>query len=1029
MGKQVGSINDILVNTYGAASGSVNVEGIDAYAPAYKVEAALREELSGLNEKEDRTPEEDELRDKMASAFEEINNLRIDLKNEGLSRDQIAELGEEVILGDDEEEGGILDSLLGKVAEIMAPSEEEAQEESIDNLLKTDTLAQDALNYTTKQEIESAALPEDSDEAATVIRAAYQCFLLYNLPFFSKFHKNLLTRGKDNTAYEPTENGNIMTPGYYSAGHTRMHLVDESNIGTTVLNKLQICPGNNAITEIKPHEVAQLMPLLRIYKVYRNHKGTGVTRVVEMEFANATNLDGIATQLTVDSPLGSGQDTMYARGTASGVRSFDWRFVGSDPFRATRAITATMVLTFQHFSSLVKERTGPDLSAGGNSENIAYKYLDLIVQPDCRQAAKDPSGVDEPPKYAEQPYTRFYRPECFEVRVDVGYHYLGPTADMSENLKNFICCQRQTLYLTPTSKSFDFKQDGTFDLTIQFQSRLETAMKDQKFNVLMPGGGFSEVYFWGSETLEENSPSIEYGILAVEQELANQKEKPDDKKDLERIKLLERNKEYFFVQAKQFFYTNLFQTLMTKNAVHKFVLKEEEYKDFIGWQASRSIHTLPPRLALGSFIDTVRAEEGLSTGAVDATIAKQEDDDDPGEAQTEQINNRIASAVADQDRTVNYIFLGDLLASVTALTLGYAEDLTAIAEGQAGLVQTIIKGTKYLEEWGIPDGTIITNKPAREIAQRMRMILGTLDLEFADMPSEKHIVNIAHIPISLDVFQEFMIKNVLSKGASFYSYFAFIDNVLSDLVINLLGGECFGGIIQASAKSRTGVIANPRMINEALIGPGLPVGGEESFNTLHLERVNPDDASTLAFEACGQLAHEEPFEYLVIDSNSIVPDAMVGTLHPGTRGDEIGDLRRGIHHFHFGADRGLLKTIQFQKQDQAYLPEARMAAEGDFVFNQLSNVFNINMVMIGNTLFNPGQYVYFDAASIGAGNSYDYQTDGEGTVSGRSWANLMGIGGYHLVTEVFSSITKGKFETTVKARWETGGTAAPLLRS
>ena len=117
-------------------------------------------------------------------------------------------------------------------------------------------------------------------------------------------------------------------------------------------------------------------------------------------------------------------------------------------------------------------------------------------------------------------------------------------------------------------------------------------------------------------------------------------------------------------------------------------------------------------------------------------------------------------------------------------------------------------------------------------------------------------------------------------------------------------------------------------------------------------------------------------------------------------------------------DRGLLKDASFSKADQEYLPEARFASEGNLIFNQLSNIYDASFNMLGNNLFAPGQYLYFDPIAMGVGEPWQYSDDGTGT---RSWANIMGLGGYHLVTEVACSIKPGKFDTSVKARWVTGG--------
>ena len=115
-------------------------------------------------------------------------------------------------------------------------------------------------------------------------------------------------------------------------------------------------------------------------------------------------------------------------------------------------------------------------------------------------------------------------------------------------------------------------------------------------------------------------------------------------------------------------------------------------------------------------------------------------------------------------------------------------------------------------------------------------------------------------------------------------------------------------------------------------------------------------------------------------------------------------------------DRGLLKEISFQKTDQEFLPEARYESEGSDAVNQLANVYDVTFTMLGNSLYQPGQYIYFDPISIGLGHPNTNNGKGD-----RSWSNLMGLGGYHLVTEVASSIKPGNFTTSVRTRWVTSG--------
>ena len=92
------------------------------------------------------------------------------------------------------------------------------------------------------------------------------------------------------------------------------------------------------------------------------------------------------------------------------------------------------------------------------------------------------------------------------------------------------------------------------------------------------------------------------------------------------------------------------------------------------------------------------------------------------------------------------------------------------------------------------------------------------------------------------------------------------------------------------------------------------------------------------------------------------------------------------------------------------------------MLNQLANVYDATFTLVGNAIFSPGMYVYFDPSLLGAGHSWQRAEDSSGNITKQSFANIMGIGGYHLITEIDNSIDDKGFSTTLKARWVTGGT-------
>ena len=134
---------------------------------------------------------------------------------------------------------------------------------------------------------------------------------------------------------------------------------------------------------------------------------------------------------------------------------------------------------------------------------------------------------------------------------------------------------------------------------------------------------------------------------------------------------------------------------------------------------------------------------------------------------------------------------------------------------------------------------------------------------------------------------------------------------------------------------------------------------------------------------------------------------------------ESRDYDQGVYHLYLGADRGLVKEATFAKVDVPYLREARIQQDGLNPLALLAATYNINLKMVGNTVFWPGQYIFVNPVGYGSGLGLPDQC---GSVS-----NQLGLGGYHLITQVKSYIENGKFETTIKGLFEFSGDGKPSL--
>jgi hypothetical protein len=995
------NINDALKAAYWTIAGAdVDIDaqtGFDKFAEQWQVENAINESYVKLNENAEAGIEgAEEARDEVFKLMQEVEANRAVLDDAGVDVAMIA-MADNPLKNEGKQEYGDV------VTERSSGIEQGAALAVVNTAAVAAATDAKGAAEVVKLSGEAADISGGEGQGAAIVRGAHQCYLLYNMHYFAPFHrtaiKSSLVRVKDpgkemKAKYQPPDaEGNYQTSGY-----DKMLLMKEEPDTTTAINSLLACGGDEAFSKITTAEYAQLQPLLKIYKIYASKdKGNLAAHqpgIVEIEFATGTNIDGIAKQLTSQHPPPSETEyKSWSRGANSGVQSFEWRFLGTDPFTATRDVEATLKISIQHFSELIKLRQGENLG-GGDKKTLSYRYVDLLVQPDCR----DTSGKEEAD-------SKRSNPECYEVRVDVGYQdpSLSGQTTLSKGIKDSIACQRQSLYLTLVDHKFEFKNDGTIGVVITFRGRLGTVMRDKKFNILMPGGGFKDIVFTNPD-----NPDGKLQILrdVEDAQMDARTAVPPDK---EKIKKLQRYKNIFFVNKKQSLYNGILSRLQKAGMVFSREMTPQEWIVFSQWQQE-------DKLAQTSLPEPLSGPTKIQTGDVnDAQVFNQAantDVDAEGvsdanidlEEHLEGNRDRLAKNKGKIKR-IQYVFLGDLLAVVFQN-----------ATGQDGNFESIKTDGWFSDSTTVPATETAGSLRHQALIDKFHIILGNIDVSLArPNGQEEFTCNLAHIPVSLEVFRQFWTEKVLMKDIVFYSFFQFLDDMVQDMLTQALSSGCFDGLIDQAVRSHTVIANSAEPINPEVYkivdGEAIPAKAVHAFESSPATPAFKKAISPGTPGANDQPAN--PWQYLIVQASEQSPSNLAG--------DYTGDINRGILHFGYGRDRGLLKTVSFEKTNQEYLPEARYASEGNFVFNQLANVYDATFTMIGNNLFSPGKYIYFDTSDLGMGSPPERVEDADGNVTHRSWANIMGLGGYHLVTEISNTIDRNGYNTSVKARWTTSG--------
>ena len=261
--------------------------------------------------------------------------------------------------------------------------------------------------------------------------------------------------------------------------------------------------------------------------------------------------------------------------------------------------------------------------------------------------------------------------------------------------------------------------------------------------------------------------------------------------------------------------------------------------------------------------------------------------------------------------------------------------------------------------------------------------LGTLDFRVGEST-----YNLADLPIELGVFIEFLQNKIGKRNEATKSIVSFISELLADVITNKI--DTLFNLQDGTTRSFK--------IGYTDLNKDLKPSTKHEYDLNKKRDIE-------------EILKAPKGDYLIIYSDSPLPSEFLikkGEYNCAKNKDE----ENGLHHFTLGATHSLVKNISFDKVDLEYARERRLSINKEDPYALLSNVFNVNISLFGNDYFKPGSYIYVDPKVMGEmGNPYT-----KGTI-----ANLMGLGGYHIVTKVQNSIASNSYSTTVDAVWETSG--------
>lgn len=814
----------------------------------------------------------------------------------------------------------------------------------------------------------------------------------------------------------------------YQRDYSYIDLIDGSP--AEFMNRLYHRPYSGDIVSITPDDASELTPLFRLSKVlyewkepeensdvssYSTKHLTEVPIIFEkMARQDLYDFDVGKTQIEaaglkdpdgnpISQHAGVTVDPTQVPATGYSWEKFEWSYIGSNPETVRNDITAKLTLTFQDFNQLSKVRIySPDpTEEEENPDPIAWSLLDLL--------GYGPTSYRRMENRADEYHEKF-----FEIKVVCGWNTNKFRGDKSKaKLAKAIDNQRVIMYLTLVDHDFDINDLGTFTLNLSYRARLESVLTEPKADIL-------------------SNDSYREALAEVNTEIEKAKKDCDwEGLDTARDKYFEEIEKFRRVNLK-----SIIETLVScgEGPIHNLGADRQPHNDLpftsgatLGGnkreQIQGRIYVAQPSVAdLANFATGVwdRDTTSATTGIKDLDAASSNVNLNK---YFQEISANNSFSATDPLKSLQGISPGkDVISTsrgnVTNLPFFFLGDLLEVAAHMA-------LNAEYFKQ-----GELTSLTP--DEANRIKIILGPY--EFFD-GSQNRLINLADVPISVRAFTDFWYKNVVSSRREQYLLLHFVRDVIEHLVIKAIGAECFaynghplGG---KPVRLRTAFLTLPP--KEGSIGGNYPDpllnlseeayanSDSEGYGTIKLKELNklPEGAFASEYVSSAINTLKDPkleeaqkvhdlSHYLIVYTESAEPWDL--------NGDEEADYEKGI--FHLQIHKGILHQARFKKTDQPYLREARYEKTGYNPLVHLSNVYNVDLSMLGNTVFYPGSYVFINP--VGFGTSLGSPTNHEGP----SLSNVMGLGGYHFIIDVTNTIGK-TFTTSMGVRWDNNGAGRP----
>lgn len=651
---------------------------------------------------------------------------------------------------------------------------------------------------------------------------------------------------------------------------------------------------------LETHKISALVPELRFYKA---QNGT----LEPFFFPVSTIADEAATTLG------------HSRTKGSGIKSFNVKTEGSNPFEAPKFLSADLVLYVDNLANLFDTQPG-------------YAPLaDLFTISIARSAQKSSVGG------ATLTSGDFVRP--IEVAATLGYSIPDTSLFTQEEIRE-IQDSNLDIRMNVFHHSIDINQDGSANISIKYTARINNTGRDRIFSAT-------------------DHPVDLLKRANIKQLFAPQKKKIN--------KLLKKKK----ISAAE----SSRRSQVEKMAEIRKILEilESEKKIF-------SLYTVDTKLAhfaqLGipdnvkGFSNTARGAVAASAGILSGFVPPPST---PEEKLLEKDAETFEKGLANLDnskRRVYYVAFGDLIQAFFEKTRIALDDAKKILSNASSYLN---QNRPSLDESEINEITEIAKKSADERTKIRKVLedaIGKLktfrvylpDIEYkyykidsSGVSEDIKRVNLSDIPISLETYQAFMFDKVMNSHRNTYTIPQFLNDCVTDLLPSAFGQKwskvgIAPRVISTAPKFTTATFSGPQLRGSLSRSPVIDAEKTPSPQK-NFRSSNMDDAC----------------DYFIIYQE------VDREMSSDRSGAEDQDSRDGIYHFEIGKNRGLTKKISFKRFEVEGAQEQLMTNQVG-LYDELKLPYSADISMVGNNLFIPGSQIYINPSNIGFGSPTDHES-------------------------------------------------------